>query len=726
MEKTHMGEYIKLKRRFDKEAVLTMVECYKDNPSYASYSQLFDELVEQYLDKITPKGYVEVYKEQNRIECLVTLGPDCDRWIREAFDHYMYLEGMLLNSLFDMMLYEASNQLYETVKTMVPKGKHLSMRYEPGQLNVPMQEQRYIFERLQKSCDLQMSITQGCMLNPTKSTVYYYELVDYECAFGIDHDCSHCQTPCSNKKHTITIKNPDSLQVLQIIQGKKGENILDVLRQNHCFVDAPCGGKKVCGKCKIQVEEHEFCIEDAERAFLGEHLVEEGFILACYHELDRDLVMLSNEIGAKEEMNTPQKTHIEAEYTPYKITEPKYPKDERTPHFGVAIDIGTTTIVVSLIDLVSKETIATKKVLNPQKAYGADVISRIQYVNEHKEHDLGTSIRNKLWELTKVLLEDHAQQLGAKTLVEIEEMVISGNTTMIYLLLDIVPEKLAIAPFETVCPPPIVCSSQDVWDIPYMFDIVVIPWVSAYVGGDIVSGMYMMQFDQTPGNNLFIDIGTNGEMAIKTENGLVSAATAAGPAFEGANIKCGMGSVDGAICEIHRQEEGYGIVTLGGEKAIGINGSALVDGVALLLEDKKVNAMGYMESPEMIFEHIGFYPEDIRQLQLAKSAICAGVDVLIDEAGIQVEDIDTVYIAGGFGSHLNIKHAITIGLIPKALESKVNVIGNASLGGAIRCLLERRGKEKIVEIAKACQYLELSSNYRFNTAYMERMIFEME
>ncbi len=703
-----MGKSYELGIKFNKDDVLAMAECHKDNPSYDSYSQLFDQLVNQYVKEVRPKGYVQI--EGQEVRCLVSLGPDCDTWIKDAFNQYMYLEGMILNSLFDCILFEASNELYGLIKDDLEDQGFLSIRYEPGQENVSMEMQKYLFDKMDSEFDLDMFITEGYMLSPTKSMVYYYKLEDEDCAHGIDHDCSSCPTGCRNRKYRISLISGDSKRV---IQGRQGENILEVLRRNHVFVDAPCGGKKVCGKCKIKLGKHNFDLVEEEKNFLGSQGLEDGYVLACYHTLNQDLeVFLDPDLHS----DSHEDHHIETGYAPFNIEEPRF--SGQGNGYGIAVDIGTTTLVVSLIDLSTGQVLGIKKALNPQKPYGADVISRIQYTTENQDHFLGKIIRNKIMDLSQDLIGDHG--------ITIREMVVSGNTTMIYLLLDINPEKLAHAPFETVERPELIRHSKDLFGGDLSFDLVVLPWISAYVGGDIVSGIFATNIYKDPGNILLIDIGTNGEMVLKTDKGMVSAATAAGPAFEGANITCGMGSISGAICEIKASDKGYEILTLGEKEAKGINGSALVDMTALLLENGKVDMMGYMESPEKIYKDIAMYPADVRQVQLAKGAIHAGAQVLMDEASLSADDIDHVYIAGGFGSHMNINHAVAIGLIPKGLKSKVKVVGNSSLAGGVKYLLQKNSQEDILRIADACTYLELSSNMKFNNAYMDSMLFEKE
>lgn len=713
---TGVKQIYNLQKKFDMEGILTTTECYKDNPSYDSYKTLLQTQIDQYVDQVTPMGYVLHNQDAGRMECLVTLGADIDGWIKEAFDGYQYLEGMMLNAWADNLLYEATNDLYSKLLEELEEGSYLSIRYEPGNTNVDMEVQKELFDSIVPVFGLDMRITEGFMLAPSKSLVYYYELTDEDCARGIDHDCSHCEIGCSNRKYIVTLHEEHQTR---LIQGKNGVNLLDLLRQHDVFVDAPCGGKKVCGKCKIKVSDNTYVLNEDEKAFLGDS-IQQGYILACYHELDQDLEIYLN--GSNDSQHDSHR--VETGYVDFEVDEARYDVDDflkKNAPVGVAVDIGTTTLVVSLINMVTHDVVGLKKALNPQKAFGADVISRIQHVSEDPYHPLGRMVRETIETLTFDLINETGYDWH-----HIEEMVISGNTTMIYLLLDMDPAKLAVAPFETVDMSLKEMVSTELFAKVDPFKVIILPWISAYVGGDILSGMYVSRIHEEKRNVIFIDIGTNGEMVIKSDKGLVSAATAAGPAFEGANIKHGMGSIAGAICEVKAVDDGYEIVTLGDTEPVGINGSALVDIVSILLKQGHVDAYGYMEEPVMIHDDIGIFPEDIRQVQLAKGAIRAGVEVLMSEAGVTVETLDAIYIAGGFGSHMDIDHAIAIGLIPKGTRDKVKVVGNTSLAGAVRYLLEAKGQSEMETILKQCEYLELSSNLTFNTAYMDSMLFEME
>ncbi len=350
------------------------------------------------------------------------------------------------------------------------------------------------------------------------------------------------------------------------------KKLLDVLRRHEVFVESPCSGMGSCGKCKITAKDHGYEHSEKESKYLTDKDVANDTILACYHPVDRDL-----NIYMKEDV-----THheIETGYKAFEVKEAKYDAEayikENYP-IGIGVDIGTTTVAVSLVNLVTHEVIDIKKRINPQKPFGADVISRIMHVGKDENQQLGVLIRDAIEEMTFELTSENGYNWH-----HIEEMVISGNTTMIYILLDIDPQALAVAPFTTIDMGMKVIDSKDLFAKVDSFKVTIMPWISAYVGGDIVSGLFATHMIDKFDNIVFVDIGTNGEMALRTKDRLLCAATAAGPAFEGANIKCGMGSIQGAICEIKADGDGYDVETLGDAEPAGICGSALIDAIALL------------------------------------------------------------------------------------------------------------------------------------------------
>lgn len=703
-----------LRFEYDLDSVLDSIDCKKDNPNYESYKGQLIELVEKHRDEMTPVGYKLIGERYGNkvVECLVTLNAPIDGFIASYFAEHFYLEGMMMNALADLVLFNATNQLYDILTDEVSKNsQYLSVRKEPGNTDVDMIVQKAIFDAVVPEFNLEMTITEGYMLSPTKSLVYYYELTDEDCSFGLDHDCSSCDSmTCGHRKHVIRIHKDNTTEVLQ---AKTGENLLDVLRKHKVFVDAPCNGMGTCGKCKVNANSHGYELAEKELKVLSEEEVSEGQILACYHVVDRNLEIHMESDAAEQE--------IETGYEAFEVKDARYDADaymkEHYP-IGIGVDIGTTTLAVSLINLVTHEVIDMKKRINPQKAFGADVISRIMYVGSNSDSKLSALIRETIEEMALELIKDNGYNSH-----HIEEMVISGNTTMVYLLLDIDPAALAVSPFTTIDMAMKVCDSKELFNKVDSFKVTILPWVSAYVGGDIISGLYANHMIDKEANIVFVDIGTNGEMVLRTKDRMISAATAAGPAFEGANIRCGMGSISGAICEIHADGDGYDVETLGDAEPAGICGSALIDAVALLHKQGLVDDMGFMEKPVMFYDDIGIYPEDIRQVQLAKAAIMAGVDVLLKEADLSYDDIDAFYIAGGFGSHIDIDNSAYIGLIPKEVTDRVKVVGNSSLAGSVRYLLEQNGADEIEAIRQKCEYVELSTSMEFNNAYVMGMTF---
>lgn len=393
--------------------------------------------------------------------------------------------------------------------------------------------------------------------------------------------------------------------------------------------------------------------------------------------------------------------------------------------YGIGVDIGTTTVVLTLVDLIGYEVMDSYKVMNPQGAYGADVISRIQHDIQDKDHVQTRVIRETIRKGIQSLMLSHGL-----TQRELVDVTISGNTTMAYLLLGMNPYPLSVSPFTTV--------HNGIMHYPYNrlfhgvhsdLSVTLLPNISAYIGSDITSGFYYCDFLQETGNHLFVDIGTNGEMALKTSEGILCASTAAGPAFEGANIRCGMASTHGAIYHVGYENGQFIYDVIGDVLPRGICGSALVDMVAILLEEGLMDKTGKLTQGEAVTLYedqdtkIALYQEDIRQLQLAKSAIRAGIEVLLMEAGLTPKDVDRFYLAGGFGSHLDIPHAIAIGLIPSELEHLVHLVGNSALGGCAKYMMDSNGDKAFQALQDACSLIELSLHVAFNEAYIDHMFF---
>jgi len=308
------------------------------------------------------------------------------------------------------------------------------------------------------------------------------------------------------------------------------------------------------------------------------------------------------------------------------------------------------------------------------------------------------------------------------TLSQVQQVTVTGNPTMLHLFKGVNPQSLAIYPFT-----PVFLEEQNIKGHTIGFSLLgnteihILPSVSSYIGSDIVAGLASVSFNAPDGWNLFLDIGTNGEMVLWKGEQILACATAAGPAFEGARISCGMAGVAGALNAINTDH----FETIGGKPAIGLCGSGLVDAVALLIDHGKIDATGYMEHPEKIIDQldVALTPQDIREVQLAKGAVAAGIGVLMQEAGIEVSEIKQVFMAGGFGYALHDWSAVRIGLIPKGLEKRQIRAGNTSGLGARLWLHSDEFRTFTRALAQKIRYVELSDHPEFNDLFMMEMFF---
>ena len=363
----------------------------------------------------------------------------------------------------------------------------------------------------------------------------------------------------------------------------------------------------------------------------------------------------------------------------------------------IAVDIGTTTIAMALVGEISGEVKDTFATLNRQRMHGADVISRIAAAND-----------GHLEDLHKLIVEDLEQGILALTHqgeVKVTRVVIAANTTMIHLLLGYSCESLGRHPFssdhlgrmETTLREigsEIWKSSKDkdAWmkDLP----VITLPGISAFVGSDITSDILICPGFFEEGISLLLDMGTNGEMVIGNRDRLVAASTAAGPTFEGGNITCGTGSIPGAINQVKIMNRRAVTGTIGGKQPpVGICGTGIIEAIAELKRNRLMAPDGALMAPYNktgfplwavpTGEKIAIYQQDIRQLQLAKGAVRAGMEQLMETFGCRPEEVDQVYLAGGFGTKLPIEASIEIGLFPKEFRGKIESIGNGALLGAI-------------------------------------------
>ncbi len=407
---------------------------------------------------------------------------------------------------------------------------------------------------------------------------------------------------------------------------------------------------------------------------------------------------------------------------------------------GAAVDIGTTTVVAYLYDCGAAKQLGAACKINSQASIGVDVISRIKYCSDF---DRGLDILNEaIAGDINSLLRELAGQYGAG-LDAIEHIVLTGNTTMLHLLAKVSPVSMGALPFEPASLFGEYYDAEKLGISAGRTRAYIAPCISAFVGGDISAAIIASGMHRSEKLRALLDIGTNGEIALGNKHGLYVTSTAAGPAFEGAHIHCGMAGVPGAINAVHAYKGRVEVTTIGNVPAKGICGSGLLDAAALMVTTGIVDETGriadisglsdilrpyiteYDGQPAMeIYPGIVITQKDIRELQTAKAAMAAGFEALLHHAGKSIEDVSGVYLAGGFGNFMDERSALKIGLLPKGAEGRIKPIGNAAGTGAIMALLSDGCKEECGQIAKTGKHVELGSDPVFMERYIENMFFK--
>ncbi len=591
---------------------------------------------------------------------------------------------------------------------------------------------------------------------------------------------------------------------------EEGTNLLKFLRDHSYAPSAPCGGQGTCGKCRVKVAGIPYEASEKESRLLGENALSKGHRLACYNAVENNLeIYLDGPLEkakiiteGRKRQSSPQPAvckkvvvlkapNLEDQRSDYErllehLEEEGFDCDlevlRQIPHIlrmqnytvtlvlfdgrligveagdttdvmlGLAVDIGTTTIAAYLIDLLTGREMGVYSCLNPQRKFGADVISRIQYTNESREK------RDEMHSTIIACMNDIVRYFEATNNIrkgDIYTAVFVGNTTMMHFLMNLPAGNIAASPFIPVTTRLHSYPARELgMDISFFGVSVFAPCVAAYIGADTVGAVVSGGMNEEENVLLLVDIGTNGEIVLGNKERMYCCSVAAGPAFEGAHIRNGVGGILGAIDKISL-ERGVKFTTIGGDKPVGICGSGIVDAVAAMLSRGVMDEMGrILEEDEMdeatakefgakIFELDGITSfliakreecngetdivitqRDIREIQNAKAAIAAGIKILAKESGIQLEDVKKVYLAGGFGSYISIESALKIGLLPKALRGKVESIGNAAGAGAIEMLMSSKIMKKASEIKETFRYIELSASKEFVEEYIKSMSFE--
>lgn len=590
-----------------------------------------------------------------------------------------------------------------------------------------------------------------------------------------------------------------------------GYSLFRLLKEKGFYMDSLCGGKGFCGKCKVRIVQGDIskgrCSPD-EAGHLSFVERKEGIRLACRVQINEDLavevpegiqrdaailvegkgdVVLNPRVVKRyvelskpllddqasdvdrieEVLGAPGRLRPAAlrglpetlRAHDFKVTAVFFDQDiiaveggdTSETKYGVAVDIGTTTMVGFLIDLTTGQQLDVYSAINPQRQYGADVITRTDFTLENED---GLALLSKLVrDEINNMLRAFCQKWAIRSDM-IYHMTVVGNTIMMHLFAGLPVRNIAVSPFI-----PVIARSFELepWQVGIDMcpsgRITILPMVAGYVGADTIADILASGMAERDELALLIDIGTNGEIALGNRKEIITCSTAAGPAFEGAHIRYGMGGVKGAISRVRISKHGIEYDTIGGQPARGICGSGIVDVVAQMIKAGIMDTTGRIKSAQEVkadlpdalvsrvteldgkpalliasreegaLDDIYICQKDVREVQLAKAAIASGIHILMKEMGVRHEDIQKVYLAGGFGNYIDYDHAADIGLIPSQLRSKVIAIGNAAGAGAKMALLSKEYMEMAECIRNKTRYVELSSHPDFQNVFVDFLPF---
>ncbi len=590
-----------------------------------------------------------------------------------------------------------------------------------------------------------------------------------------------------------------------------GYNLFRLLKEKGFYMDSLCSGRGFCGKCKVRIVKGDTTASQCSPDEAG-HLSfierKEGIRLACRVQVNEDLAVEIPESSQRDaviltegESDVALNPRVVKRYVElpkpslddqssdvdrlekaldasgrlhatvikglpqtlrandFKVTAVLFDQDiiaveggdTSDAKYGVAVDIGTTTMVGFLMDLATGQQLDVYSAINPQRQHGADVITRIDFTLENQNglEVLSGLVRDEI----NSMLRAFCQRWNIRSDM-IYHMTVVGNTIMMHLFAGLPVKNIAVSPFI-----PVIARSLELepWQVGINMcpsgRITILPMVAGYVGADTIAAIMASGMVERDELALLIDIGTNGEIALGNREGIITCSTAAGPAFEGAHIRYGMGGVKGAISRVRIAGDGIRYDTIGGQPPRGICGSGIVDAIAQMLKAGIVEATGRMKNSEEAkvelsdglasrvkeldgkpafliaskeegaLDDIYICQKDVREVQLAKAAIASGIHILMREMGVRYEDIQKVYLAGGFGNYIDYDHAADIGLIPSQLRSKIVAIGNAAGTGAKMALLSKGYMEMAEFIRHKTSYIELSSRPDFQSAFVDFISF---
>lgn len=499
-------------------------------------------------------------------------------------------------------------------------------------------------------------------------------------------------------------------------------------------IEQPCGARATCGRCRVRFTRGAPVADDADLAVLGETAVREQWRLGCR-------VVLASDVT------------IEVPWQARVVAHKSFGGDDlfaagfeavAADGWGVAVDVGSTTLAAAVVALDTGAVHGSASLLNPQVAFGADVMSRIAFAQLHPTGAL--ELRRAVVAGVGEVVARAAAAAGVEV-ATVTQLAAVGNPTMLHALRGLRLDGLGVAPYQGVRYD---AWEGDAWELGLALPaarVLLLPAVRGHVGADTVAAILATGLDGAPAPTLLLDLGTNTELVLAWPGGILCTSAAAGPAFEGASIRCGMRAVPGAIEQLRIAADGtLQLHTIDDQPALGICGSGLVDAVAELLRTGVIEPSGRMRAAteltpgplatrvvEVAGERAvrlvdGARPvlltaRDVRELQLVKGSIASAVTLLLAEAGLAVEDLAEVLLAGAFGSYVRLGSALSLGLLPPLPPERIRFVGNAAGAGARLALVDRRARERAVRVARGARFVELAGRPDYQEAFVAMLAF---
>lgn len=650
---------------------------------------------------------------EKRLYVILTLGAAVSRQIDRYQDDGDELAAVLFAAMADTCLFALEQQVLQQLRLICrQKGCGIVCRHEPGS-DLPLSVQADAVCETAAGRTAGVTVNAAMALSPEKSMSLVFDLCEDPAVFQVKHDCTACpKTDCPQRQAE------SAREVRLTCPG--GCRVHDYIQSQGTALAMPCGGKGMCGKCRVRVVRGRLPVTPEDKRIFSEAQLAQGWRLAC-KAVTREAVEIVVPVQEQQGFSA-----LAAEAADEGALSLAADHD-----YGLAVDIGTTTLAAALVDCTDGKILATATAVNRQRSFGADVVSRIGAACHGKGKALQKAVRRDLTRLMKQLLKDHPG-----TAARCRQMAIAANTTMLHLLMGWPCDGLGDWPFHPVSLGGKTYRAQEVLGPQSPLadaTVTLLPGMSTYVGADITAGIWQCGLASSDDVSLFVDLGTNGEMVLGNKDQRFIASAPAGPALEGGKLTWGTGSVPGAICGVRIERGRAKVRTIDHTVPVGICGTGILEAMAGLVREGLVDETGKLVEPyfhkgfplasTLDYQRITLSQQDIREIQMAKSAIRAGIESLIERSGISRQRVHQVFLAGGFGYYLDPQKAAVIGLLPADLAERTTAVGNTSLKGAIGLLTGAVTLEELQAIAAGVEEIVLGNDEAFQRLYIDYLNF---